>query len=465
VPLRLAPFPESPFVLLNVLSFAALCALAWYVGRRLPSLPAWLVWGWMLTAPWTLQFSTHINNPSYVLPAGVAFFIGFFEATPALSLGAIRRGWAFAMMGAAITWMMQVHMSWPLLLPYLAVAIWMAGIRYLAAAAAGAVAPALLLLPTFLEYGLAGGSGGGTANLHLHVVPPDRLLITLAQFFSFASLELSRFLANDLAKRLAFLQAHVWIVPAAVVAAVAGLLQPIWMLTSWFRRAPGIDDWLAVRRLVAFTVALVYVSYWFVTEEPQAHAFYVVAPIAFVYAACCWRLIDGPRWRRVAAVALGANIAYHAGLAAAQGPNHSLYANREVIAEAIRRREPELFAHRRPYAIDGGPAYLTDPSRPFHIRDIVIDEAGTRVAFGRAIVWQVAVRNTNPRVAFRNLIYIATYRGSGGEIVARHEDVITDVIQPGETERYELADTIVERPFMEARIEVVAGEAILPTHN
>src|SRR5918993_4276800 len=67
LPLRLAPIPEAPFVLLNVLSFAALSALAWYICRRLASLPRWLVWGWVMTAPWTLQFSTHVNNPSYVL--------------------------------------------------------------------------------------------------------------------------------------------------------------------------------------------------------------------------------------------------------------------------------------------------------------------------------------------------------------------------------------------------------------
>ena len=69
VPLKIAPLPESPFVLLNLLSFAALASLAWYACRHLPRLPRWLIWGWFLTVPWTLQFSTHVNNPSYVLPA------------------------------------------------------------------------------------------------------------------------------------------------------------------------------------------------------------------------------------------------------------------------------------------------------------------------------------------------------------------------------------------------------------
>src|SRR6185295_11182295 len=121
VPLSLAPIPEAPFVLLNLLSFGALAALAWYTCQQLPRLPRWLIWGWFLTIPWTLQFSTHVINPSYVLPAAIVFFLGFFEAIPALSLRRISPPAAHALMGDAITWVMQIHMSWPLLAPFLLV--------------------------------------------------------------------------------------------------------------------------------------------------------------------------------------------------------------------------------------------------------------------------------------------------------------------------------------------------------
>ena len=67
VPLWVVPSPEAPFVLLNLLSFGALAAFAWYITARIPTLPPWLVWGWLMTVPWTLEFSTHIINPSYVL--------------------------------------------------------------------------------------------------------------------------------------------------------------------------------------------------------------------------------------------------------------------------------------------------------------------------------------------------------------------------------------------------------------
>jgi hypothetical protein len=474
VPLRIAPLPEAPFVFLNVLSFAALCGLAAYICRREPSLPRWLVWGWLLTAPWTLQFSTHVYNPSYVLPAAILFFVGFFEAVPALSIAVLSPRTAFLAMGAALTWIMQVHMSWPLLLPFAAIALSTRGVRHAGWLALGAAIPGAVLAPTFLRYGLGGGSSGAATNLYFHVVLPDRLLVTLAQFFSFASLEINRFVATDNAKRLMFIVGHAWIVPLAAVVLVAGWVQPVWMLVSAFRplrvydasagqgRRERRSGWLPLRAVVAFTVVLVYASYWFVKEEPQAHAFFAVAPIAFIFAASCWALIDSPRWRRVAAVVLGVNIAFHAALAGIQGPEQSLYTNRDVVAAAIREKQPEIFGHRRPYAIDAGPRAISDPSRPHDVRDLKIVESTVRIATGGVAVWTVTVTNVNPRVAFRSLIYRATYADGDGGVVQRREDVIKDVLQPEETKRFEVVDTIVDAPFQDATFEIAAAEALLP---
>src|SRR6185295_4115985 len=114
---------------------------------------------------------------------------------------------------------------------------------------------------------------------------PERLLVTLAQLFSFASLEITRFVAPDNARRLKLLVEHPWIAPLAAIVLVAGFVQPLWMLISAFRRREGRPDWLALRVLVAFCVVLIYASYWFVKEEPQAHAFFVMAPIAFIFGA------------------------------------------------------------------------------------------------------------------------------------------------------------------------------------
>src|SRR3954464_12231332 len=85
IPLRIAPYPEAPYVLLALLSFGALAAFAWYAAAHRPQVPRWLIWGWLMTIPWTLQFSGHLINTSYILPAALIFFLGFFESIPALS--------------------------------------------------------------------------------------------------------------------------------------------------------------------------------------------------------------------------------------------------------------------------------------------------------------------------------------------------------------------------------------------
>ena len=91
LPFHILAIPEAPYIFLNVLSFASLCFFAWYCCKRLPELPRWFVWCWLFTAPWTLNISTHIFNPSYVLPGAILFFVGAIETYPFLSRGLIQR--------------------------------------------------------------------------------------------------------------------------------------------------------------------------------------------------------------------------------------------------------------------------------------------------------------------------------------------------------------------------------------
>src|SRR5450432_192103 len=67
LPFYVLPIAEAPYILLNIISFLSLGLLAWYCCMRLPGLPSWFVWTWLLTCPWTLNLSTHIYNPSYLL--------------------------------------------------------------------------------------------------------------------------------------------------------------------------------------------------------------------------------------------------------------------------------------------------------------------------------------------------------------------------------------------------------------
>ena len=470
VPLRIVPLPESPFVALNVISTAALCAFAWYLGKRFPASPRWLLWGWLLTIPWTLQFSTNIINTSYILPAALVFFIGFFESIATFRVGVLSRPVAHALMGAALGWLIQIHMSWPLLLPFTAGA-WVSARRdgargllvNVGALAIGALATGVFLIPTWIRYGLEAGDGGTLRNLTLHVVNPTELFTTLARFLSFPSLEINRFIATDGAKRLAFFQRHLWLAPVAAVVFVAGTLQPIWMVVELARGRDNSAAWRAIRWLVVSSVAIVYASYAFVIEPPQAHAFYVLSPVAFMFAAYCWSFVDSPRARRVAAWLLGVNIAFHAGFAWAQVPEKSMYRNREPVAAAIRFREPEMFAHRRPFAIGGGPLSLQDPSRPYDpIQDIEVANASYQVGLRGSTDWTVTVTNRNPRVAYRDLLYYTTYRDAGGNVVAERHEVIKDIFEPGDVRTLPINDGFVSVAFASASFRIAAAEALLP---
>jgi hypothetical protein len=338
-----------------------------------------------------------------------------------------------------------------------------------AAFAAGALIPGALLLPTLARYGMNAGSGGVLRNIHPHWVNPWIVATTLARFLSFASLEISRFIATDGAKRLEFFQRHLWLAPAAIVVWTVGVVQPVWMLVDACRPLrrwpPAIPQlkWAALRRLVAASVLLVYTSYWFVMEPPQAHAFYLLAPIAFVFAAFWWTFVDSPRARRIAAGVLILNVAVHAGLAWAEAPELSLYKNRDVVATAVRLKEPEMFAHRRDFAIDGGPAFLADPSRPYDpTRDFVVLEAAHRMGPRRSLHWTITVQNRSASVAFRDPLYVATYLDDRDRVVDERHERIEDIFEPGARRTIELNDGFAGPAFSNASLRIVAAEALLP---
>jgi hypothetical protein len=470
VPFKIAAVPEAPFVCLNLISMAALAGFAWYLTRRLPSLPTWLVGLWLMTLPWTLEFSTHVINPSYVLAPALVFFVGFFEAVPVFRRGVMPPAVAFFMMGAAVSWVMQVHMSWPLLLPYAAFALlsrWTDGagsaVRNSAALVCGLLLFGVFLLPTVVKYGWQAGGGGTARNIHPHLVNPWMAVTTLARFFSFASFEIARFIAPDSGKRLVLFLRHLWLAPVALGVWILGVWQPLWMVREWCRSASPFSEWRALKWLVVVTIAMVYSSYWFVIEPPQAHAFYVVAPIALTFAAYCWTFIDSSWWRRFAAAALAANTAFHAGLALAQAPEKSLYRNRAPVEAAVRLKEPEMFGHRRSFAIDGGPLLLQDPSRPYDNRhDVEFSAVKHRVGPYGVVLWTFRLTNRNQRVAYRDVLHQTTYRDENGRVVDQRYDYIKDIFQPGAAADIEINDGIVRAHFASATIVMAGAEALLP---
>ena len=72
------------------------------------------------------------------------------------------------------------------------------------------------------------------------------------------------------------------------------------------------------------------------------------------------------------------------------------------------------------------------------------------------------MRNDNPRVAFRDLLYITTYRDEGGQVVEERHEFIKDIFEPGELCHLTVNDGYVRTNFATASLEIVSAEALLP---
>ncbi len=359
LPFHVFRIPEAPYIILNILSFASLCFFAWYCQKRLPELPHWFVWSWLMTAPWTMNLSTQVVNPSYVLPAAILFFIGAIESYPFLTRNLISPRWANFMMGLATFWIMQFHLSWVVLVPFTLLSFYFQfrkdGLKALVAMkwfALGAIVPVSVLLPTFIKFGLAAGMGNTMETVQFNLTNlVNQLNIVegiLGRFLSFASFELPRFIGQNTAARLQFIRENLWLTPAIIFLTLVGVLQPVALLILWFRRGHTQADWKAIKYLTFGTVLLLYVSFLFSMKAPSSHTFYVTFPVAMLYSLYCWSEFLSKRgWQKFALAVISCGIIFNVGLALHTFRNTSLYVDRTRILEAIRTRDYHVVGERR----------------------------------------------------------------------------------------------------------------------
>jgi hypothetical protein len=357
LPLRLWAIPESPYIWLNLLSFAGLCLLAWYSSQRLPQFPRWILWTWLLTAPWVLNWSTNIDNDSYVLFGSCLFFVCFFESLPPLRLNLLPLWLANLMMGFALGWNSQFHLSYVILIPFvLASLAWQivknrSSLKQLPAFLLGALMTYSLVIPTWIQYGFSKGSGN-TANAI--TFNPENFLsffTVLFRYLALACCELPRFIGANGADRLAFLKENWWLAPFGITAAFLGLIQLGFLLLGWFKTKHPQKDWPTVKTLTGLTFLLIYFSFLFAIKVPAAHTYYLTLPLVMIYgfyALSPW--VSKPLFTRLAAVLLVCNIIFHAGLAIHNLPVKSLYKDRALFVKAIEEKNYQILGERRPNA-------------------------------------------------------------------------------------------------------------------
>ena len=445
LPFHVLPIPEAPFILVNLLSITGVALLAWYIHKRLPGLPyAWL-FAWIAVCPWSIHETTTVINPAYIFLPAVLFFIGFMESLPFFTLGLVTAAWANAAMGFSFFWIMQLHFTYvflvPLILFSMAVQILPAwrpkmlkkgqnlrfprpqsrlsalGLgmtdekkskRALLSATSekgrskfvinpvlffvlGSIPMLALLVPTYLEYGLARGNVASGFAVPFNWKNFLDLGTILAQFLSLVSFELPRFLGINTYWRFHFLAVdHPYLFLPGIFLWVGGLLQPLVLLLAWFkkgkaasraktRRRPVLPkdrlgfsflvgrlamvgnwfsrenafvQWEGIRWLTLAVFLMAYASFWFTLKRTQSHLYLVLFPLIMTYSCYCWATFqDKKHWRILAKAFIISGVFFQFSYALIVMPRESIYPKWNVIKQAIDGKNYHLLGERRPESL------------------------------------------------------------------------------------------------------------------
>jgi hypothetical protein len=296
---------------------------------------------------------------SYSLVGAILFFIGFMESVPALRLGVWRRRLSNACMGFGFFWVMQIHMSWVMLAPFGAYALyaqwkegaWKAALGY---GTLGALPLLATLLPTYWVYGFATARNIHGYSAFFNRFNMQQFLAVLARFLSLACFELPRFLGEHTPDRIAFLTQAPWLLVPGFFLWAAGILQALMLCGFLFFSLPGKADWKPVKTLTLALFLVIYFFFWFSIKPPSVHRYYEALPVAMIYSFYCWeRLAVWKFWRWAGVLFLAAGIYFQVGYAAqSHRSGVSVYSQyRPRMARALAAKNYRLLAERRPYAL------------------------------------------------------------------------------------------------------------------
>jgi hypothetical protein len=354
--LKIWPAPESPYLLLNLLSFLGLSLLAWYGCKRLPGLSPWLVFAWIFIAPWATHYSTQVINPSFAYLGSCLFFVGFMETIPALSLKVLSARLANLFMGFGFFWVMQLHMSWVIFIPFLIVSFYFQCLTGQAKTALvfgflGALPPLALLLPTYLHYGFQTSKDvhGFMSGLNLSNVKAFPSL--LAWFLSMASFEMPRFVGDNLRERVGYFFDTPWLFLPGFFLWAAGLFQPVGLLILWFFKKHPQPDWKAVKFLALATLLLLFACFLFTPNQPAPFRILLTFPNAMIYSLYAWSLLASkPFWKVIGIIFVISGVYFQVGYTIKNRTVHSsLYdQKRELIAKAIEEKNYRILGERLP---------------------------------------------------------------------------------------------------------------------
>ncbi len=353
LPLRLAPFPESPYVLVNLMSTLAVFLLAWYIRKRIPSLSFPWLCVWIAVVPWSIQEATRVLNPSYIFLPSVIFTIGFLETMPGISTGRVSLPWANFFMGFAVFWIMQFHFSWVYFAP-LVVFSWLIQLRQqmdlkpLLFFILGGLPPFIFMVPTLLKYGFESSGTVSGFLISFNKVNFMKPHILLGRFLSLPCFEVPRWIGGGTQERLSFLTGHPYLALPGAFLWVLGILQAVILFLAWFKRKSVNPGWRELKLLLLGVFAMVYASFWYTTKEPMTHIYFVFFPLVMVYSCYVWSAFGKWRfWGISVALVLIASVFFQGAWAWEEAPRQCWLPSRAPILRAIQERDYRPLGERR----------------------------------------------------------------------------------------------------------------------
>lgn len=352
LPFYISERPEAPFVFLNLLSTLSLAFFSWYISKRLKGIPKWFLYCTLLFSPWTLNFSTTVLNPSYILAPSILFFVSVIELLPIYKEKIISQNLAFAFVGFTLGWILQIHLSW-VLLPFYILLIFCflfktKKFKQILFGSLSFTLGFLLIIwtyfPTIVKYGFV------TSDLDSTVVfnPTNfKNIDIITRFLSFSTFDARQFVTGGLNGEKSFLLNNIWASPFIVFVFIIGIAQSIYYLTFFFRKI-NYPEFKWVKLLTFGSILLLYVSYLFAVRELSSYTLYILLPISFWFSFYCLEpLFEKTFWKKFAVLFVLSGFIFHITLAKENYPTNSLYTRYHLIDKALQSKDSRFFAYRR----------------------------------------------------------------------------------------------------------------------
>src|SRR5205807_3074241 len=188
---------------------------------------------------------------------------------------------SFFFLGFGLFWVMQLHMSWVLLVPFIAIAFYYQlrtkNARLIAknsfAFIAGCIITGSLWLPTILKFGMANEQGKSVSGMiEFHPEHAANIFGLLGKFLIYGSFDVPRFTGAGTDERVGFLKEYPWAAPFAVFVALIGIGFAFFLLFTFFRRKKGD---VMLRNVTFITIAgffMLFASSLFSRLDPAEHS-------------------------------------------------------------------------------------------------------------------------------------------------------------------------------------------------